>query len=45
MFQWYKDAARCYVFLLDVLVLTATEPVQCSDWEASFRASAWFTQG
>jgi tetratricopeptide (TPR) repeat protein len=45
MFRWYKNAARCYVFLSDVLVLTATEPVQRSDWEASFRASAWFTRG
>ncbi|RYN82567.1 hypothetical protein AA0119_g13411 [Alternaria tenuissima] len=45
MFQWYKDAARCYVFLSDVSVSTETEPVQRSDWEASFRASAWFTRG
>jgi tetratricopeptide (TPR) repeat protein len=45
MFQWYKDAARCYVFLSDVSVSTKTEPIQCSDWEASFRASAWFTRG
>jgi tetratricopeptide (TPR) repeat protein len=45
MFQWYKDATRCYVFLSDVSVSTATEPVQRSDWEASFRASAWFTRG
>ncbi|RII24862.1 hypothetical protein CUC08_Gglean005676 [Alternaria sp. MG1] len=45
MFQWYKDAARCYVFLSDVSVSTAIEPVQRSDWEASFRASAWFTRG
>ncbi|CAN9176515.1 unnamed protein product [Alternaria alternata] len=45
MFQWYKNAARCYVFLSDVSVLTAAEPVQRSDWEASFRASAWFTRG
>ncbi|KAF1834875.1 HET-domain-containing protein, partial [Decorospora gaudefroyi] len=45
MFQWYKNAARCYVFLSDVLVSTATEPVQRSDWETSFRASAWFTRG
>jgi tetratricopeptide (TPR) repeat protein len=29
----------------DVSVLTATEPVQRSDWEASFCASAWFTRG
>ncbi|CAN9218670.1 unnamed protein product [Alternaria alternata] len=45
MFQWYKSAARCYVFLSDVSVSTATEPAQYSDWEASFRASAWFTRG
>jgi hypothetical protein len=45
MFQWYKDATRCYVFLSDVLVSTTTEPVRRSDWEASFRASAWFTRG
>jgi hypothetical protein len=45
MFQWYKDATRCYVFLLDVSVSTAPERVQRSDWEASFRASAWFTRG
>jgi hypothetical protein len=45
MFQWYKDATRCYVFLSDVSVSTETEPVQRNDWEASFRASAWFTRG
>jgi hypothetical protein len=42
MFQWYKDATRCYVFLSDV---SATELAQQSDWEASFRASTWFTRG
>ncbi|KAL5371346.1 hypothetical protein DPSP01_014329 [Paraphaeosphaeria sporulosa] len=45
MFQWYKNATRCYVFLSDVSVPTATEPVQRSDWEASFRKSVWFTRG
>ncbi|KAF1960429.1 HET-domain-containing protein [Byssothecium circinans] len=45
MFQWYKGAARCYVFLSDVLVSTETALAQRSDWEASFRASAWFTRG
>jgi tetratricopeptide (TPR) repeat protein len=45
MFQWYKNATRCYVFLSDVSVSTATEPVQRSDWEASFSNSAWFTRG
>jgi hypothetical protein len=42
MFKWYKNATRCYVFLSDVSVPTATEQ---SDWEASFRTSAWFTRG
>ncbi|KAF2726434.1 HET-domain-containing protein [Polyplosphaeria fusca] len=42
MFGWYKNAARCYVFLLDVSV--ATDAPQ-SAWEASFRASTWFTRG
>jgi tetratricopeptide (TPR) repeat protein len=45
MFQWYMNATRCYVFLPDVSVSTATDLVQRSDWEASFRASAWFTRG
>jgi hypothetical protein len=45
MFQWYKDAARCYVFLSVVFVSTETALAQRSDWEASFRASAWFTRG
>jgi tetratricopeptide (TPR) repeat protein len=45
MFQWYKDATRCYVFLSDVSVSTETELVQRSDWDASLRASAWFTRG
>jgi hypothetical protein len=42
MFQWYKDAAQCYVFMLDV---SATELAQQSEWESSFCASAWFTGG
>ncbi|KAL5371231.1 hypothetical protein PMIN02_012878 [Paraphaeosphaeria minitans] len=43
MFRWYKSARRCYVYLSDVSLSTATETPQRSDWEASFRASAWFT--
>jgi hypothetical protein len=45
MFRWYKNATRCYVFLADVSVSTAAETHQRSDWEASFRASKWFTRG
>ncbi|KAH7111312.1 P-loop containing nucleoside triphosphate hydrolase protein [Dendryphion nanum] len=45
MFRWYKNAARCYVFLSDVSVSTTAETLQLSDWEASFRNSEWFTRG
>jgi tetratricopeptide (TPR) repeat protein len=45
MFQWYRDAARCYVFLSDVSLSAVTETAACSDWEASFRKSEWFTRG
>lgn len=45
MFRWYKEATKCYVFLPDISVPAATEISQRSTWEASFRASAWFTRG
>jgi Heterokaryon incompatibility protein (HET) len=38
MFRFYQKAARCYVYLSDVLT--------CDDgWEAAFRKSRWFTRG
>ncbi|OSS50032.1 hypothetical protein B5807_05248 [Epicoccum nigrum] len=45
MFQWYRNAARCYVFLSDVSVASATAASQRSNWEISFRGSDWFTRG
>lgn len=45
MFEWYRKAARCYVFLSDVSVASRIEAAQRSSWEASFRASNWFTRG
>jgi hypothetical protein len=42
MFRWYKNAAKCYVFLSDVSVPSIH---QQSDWEASFRQSNWFQRG
>src|SRR5690242_14190050 len=45
MFRWYRDAARCYVFLPDVSVPTAADIRQEPALEASFRASEWFTRG
>ncbi|EUC50143.1 hypothetical protein COCMIDRAFT_82712 [Bipolaris oryzae ATCC 44560] len=43
MFRWYSKAAKCYVFLSDVP--NATDTIQSGSWEASFRASVWFTRG
>jgi hypothetical protein len=37
MFRWYQQAARCYVYLSDVIV--------CEGWEASLSHSRWFTRG
>ena len=44
MFQWYQNAARCYVYLSDV-----SKPDTGADdqrtWEEAFRKSRWFTRG
>jgi hypothetical protein len=45
MFRWYQNATKCYVFLSDVSVSTATNALQRSTWEASFRKSKWFSRG
>ncbi|KAH6629430.1 kinesin light chain 3 [Boeremia exigua] len=47
MFQWYRKAARCYVFLSDVSLTAVTETATapCIEWEASFCRSPWFTRG
>jgi hypothetical protein len=46
MFRWYRDAAKCYVYLSDVSVPTTTDAhLHQSTWEASFRKSRWFTRG
>ncbi len=46
MFQYYRNSARCFVYLTDV---SAAEPGQHSlsgrPWEPAFRASRWFTRG
>jgi heterokaryon incompatibility protein (HET) len=38
MFRWYRDAAKCYVYMADVK--SSQLP-----WELSFRMSRWFTRG
>ncbi|KAJ8130068.1 hypothetical protein O1611_g3562 [Lasiodiplodia mahajangana] len=51
MFKWYKNAAKCYVYLSDVPRTNDTPPVTSSfvprprSWEPAFRASRWFTRG
>src|SRR6266487_3923768 len=46
MFRWYRNAAKCYVYLTDV---STTNPNQINpslqSWEAAFRKSRWFTRG
>ena len=44
MFLWYKNAARCYVYLSDVSVNTKDGQPHI-DWKSSFRNSRWFTRG
>ena len=47
MFRWYRDAARCYVYLSDVSIDDCDQNNQTSQfsWESAFRASKWFTRG
>jgi hypothetical protein len=45
MFQWYRDAAKCYVYLADVTSATFDASESDELWEADFRKSRWFTRG
>ena len=47
MFRWYRDAARCYVYLSDVLAMSPQQDGLSTNqpWEAAFRLSRWFTRG
>ena len=45
MYQWYRNAAKCYVFLTDVSAPMIDAHLHQSTWEASFRKSRWFTRG
>lgn len=45
MFRWYRDAAKCYVYLSDVSIrCDADEPFSRSTWKSEFRHSRWFTR-
>ncbi|KAJ9656251.1 hypothetical protein H2198_005102 [Neophaeococcomyces mojaviensis] len=46
MFQWYRKAKKCYVYLPDVSTRTSDgHGDTLSGWESNFRASRWFTRG
>jgi heterokaryon incompatibility protein (HET) len=47
MFRWYRDAAKCYVYLADVSRPALDADITSSQlpWEMSFRKSRWFTRG
>jgi hypothetical protein len=47
MFQWYKKAARCYVYLFDVSKPDFPEDSDLprAAWKPAFRQSRWFTRG
>jgi hypothetical protein len=47
MFRWYRDAARCYVYLSNISIIDSEQNSEQSEllWESAFRASRWFTRG
>ncbi|EPE34697.1 hypothetical protein GLAREA_10391 [Glarea lozoyensis ATCC 20868] len=47
MFRWYKNAAKCYVYLSDVSTTEQKESDRLLEhtWESAFRSSRWFTRG
>jgi hypothetical protein len=46
MFCWYQNAARCYVYLLDVKYSTSTNDRESlRRWQPALRQSKWFTRG
>jgi hypothetical protein len=46
MFAWYRDAARCYVYLSDVSIgALGSGPVIQQDWYPAFQRSRWMTRG
>jgi ankyrin repeat protein len=47
MFRWYQNAAKCYVYLLDVSIAKRKANTELSEytWEQAFRESRWFTRG
>ena len=44
MFRWYRDAAKCYVYLTDVSTRKRSRSSRVP-WESAFTESRWFTRG
>ncbi|GAB1312028.1 Beta transducin-like protein HET-E2C [Madurella fahalii] len=44
MFQWYRGAEKCYVYLTDVSTRKRDADGNCN-WELAFRNCKWFTRG
>jgi hypothetical protein len=46
MFLWYRNAAKCYVYLSDVLLEKSIESLPSPQtWKLAFQCSMWFTRG
>jgi hypothetical protein len=47
MFRWYRNAAKCYVYLSDVPrpAFDTNDKSNQLPWESAFRKSRWFTRG
>lgn len=45
MFRWYRNAARCYVYMADVELAEENASSLQPQWEILFKASRWFTRG
>ncbi|KAH8726133.1 heterokaryon incompatibility protein-domain-containing protein, partial [Phaeosphaeriaceae sp. PMI808] len=46
MYRWYRNAARCYVYLPDISTRKKKRDRDSRDtWESDFRRSRWFTRG
>jgi hypothetical protein len=45
MYQWYRNAAKCYVLLSDVSTRKRDNEGSKRSWEPAFRKSRWFTRG
>lgn len=50
MFRWYRQAEKCYVYLTDVSLDTASSETNEDDlrrasWKIAFRRSRWMTRG